>query len=75
MLEDLRDYGLVWQREVTSTHVFHLSLLNTLSPTGILTEVQPYTIGNNINLFVASPSFVNGNWLRSSGARLHRTRN
>jgi transcription initiation factor TFIIH subunit 4 len=53
MLEDLRDYGLIWQRK--AKHVFCVfSNVLTHNTTGIVSSLQPDTPGNDADIFTSA---------------------
>ena len=57
MLEDLRDYGLIWQRKVCSWN-FPLSYCFSVPRLAHLTAFQPHSPGDYIDIFFSTPSHL-----------------
>lgn len=81
MLEDLRDYGLIKQRTVStlsgskfSVQYLFLSRRYPRCAEGNLTEVQPDTTGNDADVFISPASHVCRFGGRIARSGVHRPR-
>jgi len=74
MLEDLRDYGLVWQREaIISPCLVLAQIFNIIISTAIITEVQSHTSCNDPDLFFPSPPDIDRDRCRFASTGFHHT--
>ena len=73
MLEDLRDYGLLWQRKVN----FEIGSVSCMLKTalGFISQIQPHTSRYHVDIVPTSFTHNNGSGFGVSESRLHCFRN
>jgi hypothetical protein len=57
MLEDLRDYGLIWQRKVKHLHVPLFSGVVDTTSAGIVSSFQPDALGDDSDIIAATVAY------------------